>query len=173
MHLHIFRANTVRTHTDNLANRLRINIAGADRCHFADFRFGVTAEGEFGAFQLLLREHCEHIALVFGDVGSLVLRERKLLSEDGVIVVSAVIDSATGYNLCLPEIHSRGFVFVKESTELFEDAQELVIRILDKYADSRKRDLNALKNKIKDEVLKLMHERTKRSPIVIPVIQEI
>lgn len=108
-----------------------------------------------------------------GDVGSLVLRERKLLSEDGVIVVSAVIDSSTGYNLCSPEIHSRGFVFVKESTELFDEAQELVIRILDKYADSRKRDINALKNKIKDEVLKLMHERTKRSPVVIPVIQEI
>ncbi len=108
-----------------------------------------------------------------GDVGSLVLRERKLLSEDGVIVVSAVIDSATGYNLCAPEIHSRGFVFVKESTELFDEAQELVIKILDRYADSKKRDINTLKNRIKDEVLRFMHEKTKRSPIVIPVIQEI
>lgn len=108
-----------------------------------------------------------------GDVGSLVLRERKLLSEDGVIVVSAVIDSATGYNLCAPEIHSRGFVFVKESTELFDEAQELVIKILDRYADSKKRDINTLKNRIKDEVLRFMHEKTKRSPIVIPLIQEI
>ena len=108
-----------------------------------------------------------------GDVGSLVLRERKLLSEDGVIVVSAVIDSSTGYNLCAPEIHSRGFVFVKESAELFRGAEDIVIRILDKYADSRKRDINALKGKIKDEMLRYMYEKTKRSPVIIPVIQEI
>lgn len=108
-----------------------------------------------------------------GDVGSLVLRERKLLSEDGVIVVSAVIDSSTGYNLCSPEIHSRGFVFVKDSSELFSDAEEIVVRILDKYADSKRRDINALKGRIKDEVLKFMYEKTKRSPVVIPVIQEI
>lgn len=108
-----------------------------------------------------------------GDVGSLVLRERKLLSEDGVIVVSAVIDSVTGYNLCAPEIHSRGFVFVRDSGELFSEAEELVVSILDKYADTRKRDINALKGKIKDDVLKYMYEKTKRSPVVIPVIQEI
>ncbi len=108
-----------------------------------------------------------------GDVGSLVLRERKLLSEDGVIVVSAVVDAATGYNLSEPEIHSRGFVFVKESAELFKGAEDVVIRILDKYADSGRRDINALKGKIKDEVLRYMYEKTKRSPVVIPVIQEI
>ena len=108
-----------------------------------------------------------------GDVGSLVLRERKLLSEDGVIVVSAVIDSATGFNLSAPEIHSRGFVFVKESSELFSEAEDIVVRILDKYADSKRRDVNALKGKIKDEMLRFMYEKTKRSPVVIPVIQEI
>ena len=108
-----------------------------------------------------------------GDVGSLVLRERKLLSQDGVIVVSAVLDASTGYNLSEPEIHSRGFVFVKESTELFRGAQDVVIRILDKYADSKRRDINALKGKIKDEVLRYMYEKTKRSPVIIPVIQEI
>lgn len=108
-----------------------------------------------------------------GDVGSLVLRERKLLSEDGVIVVAAVVDAATGYNLSEPEIHSRGFVFVKESAELFKGAEDVVIRILDKYADSKRRDINALKGKIKDEVLRYMYEKTKRSPVVIPVIQEI
>ena len=108
-----------------------------------------------------------------GDVGSLVLRERKLLSQDGVIVVSAVLDASTGYNLSEPEIHSRGFVFVKESTELFRGAQDVVVRILDKYADSKRRDINALKGKIKDELLRYMYEKTKRSPVIIPVIQEI
>lgn len=108
-----------------------------------------------------------------GDVGSVVLRERKLLSEDGVIVVAAVIDASTGYNLSEPEIYSRGFVYIKESSELFSEAKECVIRILDRYADSKRRDINSLKGKIKDEMLKFMYEKTKRSPVVIPVIQEI
>ncbi len=108
-----------------------------------------------------------------GDVGSVVLRERKLLSEDGVIVVSAVIDSATGYNLSAVEIHSRGFIFVKESSDLFKDAEYIVMNLLDKYAMSKRKDINSLKGKIKDEMLKYMYEKTKRSPIIIPVIQEI
>ena len=108
-----------------------------------------------------------------GDVGSVVLRERKLLSEDGVIVVAAVVDASTGYSLSAPEIYSRGFVYVKESSELFREAEHIVERLLDKYADSRKRDVNALKGRIKDEMLRYMYEKTKRSPVVIPVIQEI
>lgn len=108
-----------------------------------------------------------------GDVGSVVLRERKLLSEDGVIVIAAVIDSATGYSLSSPEISSRGFVYMKESSELFRDAQRIVERQLDKYAASKKRDLNALKGKMKEEMLRYMYEKTKRSPVIIPVIQEV
>lgn len=108
-----------------------------------------------------------------GDVGSVVLRERKLLSEDGVIVVAAVIDSLTGYCMSAPEIYSRGFVYVKDSADLFKGAQYLVERLLDKYSDAKKRDINSLKNKVKDEVLKYMYEKTKRSPVIIPVIQEI
>lgn len=108
-----------------------------------------------------------------GDVGSVVLRERKLLSEDGVIVVAAVVDASTGYSLSTPEISSRGFVYMKESSELFRDAQRIVERQLDRYADSKRRDINSLKSKIKDEMLRYMYEKTKRSPIIIPVIQEI
>ncbi len=108
-----------------------------------------------------------------GDVGSLVLRERKLLSEDGVIVVSAVIDSVSGYNLSMPEIHSRGFVFVKDSSALFDEAINIVLQDLEKYSQSKKRDLNALKNRIKEDMLRFMYEKTKRSPVIIPVIQEI
>ncbi len=108
-----------------------------------------------------------------GDVGNLVLRERKLLSEDGVIVVAAVLDASTGYNLSTPEISSRGFVFVRESAELFDGAREVVLKVLDKYADNGRRDINALRNKLKEEVLRYMYEKTKRSPVVIPVIQEI
>ena len=108
-----------------------------------------------------------------GDVGSLVLRERKLLSEDGVIVVSAVVDAVSGYNLSMPEIHSRGFVFVKDSTALFDEAVNIVLQDLDKYSQSKRRDINALKNRIKEDMLRFMYEKTKRSPVIIPVIQEI
>ncbi len=108
-----------------------------------------------------------------GDVGSLVLRERKLLSEDGVIVVSAVIDSVTGFNLTEPEIHSRGFVFVKESTELFKGAKEIVTNVIDRSSLQKRRDITSLKGKIKDEVFRYMYEKTKRSPVIIPVILEI
>ncbi len=108
-----------------------------------------------------------------GDVGSAVLRERKLLSEDGVIVVAAAVDRLTGYNISAPEIYSRGFVFVKESSELFEEANQIVLKVLDKYAESDRHDINALKNKVREEVLHFMYDKTKRSPVVIPVIQEI
>ena len=108
-----------------------------------------------------------------GDVGSLVLRERKLLSEDGVIVVAAAVDSSMGYCLSTPVIQSRGFVFVKESAELFDGVNDIVLRILDKYSASNRHDINSLKNKIKDEVLRYVYEKTKRSPVVIPIIQEI
>ena len=108
-----------------------------------------------------------------GDVGSLVLRERKLLSEDGVIVVSAVIDAVSGYNLSMPEIHSRGFVFVKDSSALFDEAINIVLQDLDKYSRSGRRDINALRNRIKENMLRFMYEKTKRSPVIIPVIQEI
>ena len=108
-----------------------------------------------------------------GDVGSLVLRERKLLSEDGVIVVAVAVDSSMGYCLSAPVIQSRGFVFVKESAELFDGANDVVLKILDRYASSNRHDINTLKNKIKDEVLRYVYEKTKRSPVVIPIIQEI
>ena len=64
-------------------------------------------------------------------------------------------------------------MFVKESSELFSGAEHVVINILDKYASSKRRDINALKNKIKEEMLRYMYEKTKRSPVIIPVIQEI
>lgn len=108
-----------------------------------------------------------------GDVGSTVLRERKLLSEDGVIVVAAVIDSVTGYCMTAPEITSRGFVYVKDAYDLFADARRIVEKRIDKYSSSKRRDLKSLESQIKEDLLRYMRDKTKRSPIIIPVIQEI
>ena len=73
----------------------------------------------------------------------------------------------------MPEIHSRGFVFVKDSTALFDEAVNIVLQDLDKYSRSGRRDINALRNRIKENMLRFMYEKTKRSPVIIPVIQEI
>lgn len=108
-----------------------------------------------------------------GDVGSVVLKERKLLSEDGVIVIAAVIDASSGYYMSEPVIYSNGFVYVKESADLFNRAKEIATDILDKFSDTRRRDIMSLKNKLKDEISKFVYEKTKRRPVIIPIILEI
>jgi len=108
-----------------------------------------------------------------GDIGFAVLRERQLLSEDGVIVVTVVLDNVTGYYLMKPEITSRGFVFADQSAELFEGAEEEVIRLLDKYSNSGRHDVQILKGNIKASVLRYMKDKTNRSPVVIVCVEEV
>ncbi|MBR5773613.1 MAG: RNase J family beta-CASP ribonuclease, partial [Clostridia bacterium] len=108
-----------------------------------------------------------------GDVGSVVLRDRKHLAQDGIIVVVATVDQESGVVISGPEVISRGFVYVKEAEHLIEDARRLASRILDSYIGNGYCDRNLMKNRIKDEVSKLMYERTKRSPMVLPVIMDV
>ncbi len=107
-----------------------------------------------------------------GDVGNAVLRDRKNLSQDGLIVVSVSIDVKMGLLLAGPEIVSKGFVYEKDAEDLFEEARERVEAALEKCLRKSRVDIPAIKSKIKDEVSKLMYERTKRSPIVLPVVLE-
>ncbi len=108
-----------------------------------------------------------------GDVGSVVIRDRKLLAEDGIIVVCAALDADTGYLLNRPEVFSRGFVFVRESEALLEEARTMAERTLNKCFDRNIRDFNTIKNRVRDDVSRLMYERTKRSPMVLPILMEI
>ena len=108
-----------------------------------------------------------------GDVGSVVLRDRKHLAQDGIIVVVATVDQESGVVVSGPELISRGFVYVREAEHLIEDARRLVSRILEANIRGGYSDRNVMKNRIKDEVSKLMYERTKRSPMVLPVIMDI
>ena len=108
-----------------------------------------------------------------GDVGSVVLRDRKHLAQDGIIVVVATVDQESGVVVSGPEIISRGFVYVREAEQLIEDARRLVFRILESNIGGGYSDRNVMKNRIKDEVSKLMYERTKRSPMVLPVIMDV
>ncbi len=108
-----------------------------------------------------------------GDVGSIVLRDRKHLAEDGIIVVTVAIDSNTREVVSGPDVVSRGFVYVKESEQLMNDLNELVCDILERCYISNISDWNTIKGKIKDGVSKFLFSKTHRSPMVLPMIMEV
>ncbi len=108
-----------------------------------------------------------------GDVGSIVLRDRKHLSEDGLIVVVATMDSATGEVVAGPDIVSRGFVYVRESEELMSEAREVVISALGDCSDNRIREWGTIKNRVKDDLSGYIYRKTKRSPMILPILMDI
>ncbi|MBR6939747.1 MAG: ribonuclease J [Clostridia bacterium] len=108
-----------------------------------------------------------------GDVGSVVIRDRKHLSEDGIIVVTAAVDYETRQLIAGPEVISRGFVYVKESEELIENARKVAEKALDNCYYANVYDLNSIKGKVKDAVSRFVYDKTKRNPIILPVILEV
>jgi len=108
-----------------------------------------------------------------GDVGSIVLRDRKHLSDDGIIIVAVSIDRITREVVSGPDVVSRGFVYVKESEELMREINELVYDILERCYINNMRDWNTIKTRIKDGVSKFLFTKTKRSPMVLPIIMEV
>ncbi|WP_237266784.1 ribonuclease J [Thermoclostridium stercorarium] len=107
-----------------------------------------------------------------GDVGNIVLRDRKHLSEDGLIVVVVTVNS-DGKILTTPEVISRGFVYVKESEELMDEIRELTLEIIQKNLGKRKSSYANIKNNVKDELSSYLYQKTKRKPMILPVIIEI
>ena len=108
-----------------------------------------------------------------GDVGNIVLRDRKLLSESGLIIVVAAIDKNTGMIVSGPDIISRGFVYVRENEDLMNSARMVVSARLDKCCDDGLRDWSGLKNAVKDELKNFIYEKTKRSPVILPIFLEV
>ena len=108
-----------------------------------------------------------------GDVGNIVLRDRKLLSESGLIIVVAAIEKGTGLLVSGPEILSRGFVYVRESEELINAAKEVVTEVLEYCQNKGLRDWSALKNAVRDDLRTFIYEQTKRSPIILPIFLEV
>ena len=108
-----------------------------------------------------------------GDVGSIVLRDRKHLAEDGLIVVVCTISSGDGRVVSGPDVVSRGFVYVRESEPLMEEAKKLVGSVLQTCAENKVHDWGTLKTRIKDELSRLLYDRTRRSPMILPIIMEI
>lgn len=108
-----------------------------------------------------------------GDVGAIVLRDRKRLAQDGLIIVVATIESETGACMSGPDIVSRGFVYVRESEELMEQAREVVKKALDHCIYSDIRDWMTIKSEIKDSLSSYIYRKTKRSPMILPIIMEV
>ena len=107
-----------------------------------------------------------------GDVGNIVLRDRKHLSQSGLIIVVAAI-AKEGYVVSGPDIVSRGFVYVKENEELMEYARQVALDALDSALDSGIRDWNSLKAKVRDALSAYIYEVTMRSPIILPIFLEV
>ena len=108
-----------------------------------------------------------------GDVGSVVLRDRKRLAEDGVIVVVLTLSGNDGSLVTGPDIVSRGFVYVKESEGLMEELKQLATQVIYDCESRRLTDWAAIKGAVKGEISSFLYKKTKRSPMILPVIMEV
>jgi ribonuclease J len=108
-----------------------------------------------------------------GDIGSVVLRDRRHLAEDGLVVVVATVDFHSRYIVSGPDIVSRGFVYVKESETLVEGARMAAEAALEKSLKARQIDYAQIKNNIKDELAKFIYKETKRKPMILPVLMDV
>ena len=111
--------------------------------------------------------------LGIGDVGSVVLRDRQHLSQDGLVIVVATVDSVSGELLSGPDIVSRGFVYVRENESLIDDAKKCVSDVLYACWADDVRDWASVKTRIREDVSQLLYRRTKRSPMVLPILMEV
>ena len=108
-----------------------------------------------------------------GDVGAVVLRDRRHLAQDGMIVVVAAMSAEDGALLSGPDIITRGFVYVKESEGLMEELRRLALAALERCAQRHTRDWSAIKGEVKNELSSFLYKKTKRSPMILPDIMEV
>ncbi|MBO8142347.1 MAG: ribonuclease J [Firmicutes bacterium] len=131
----------------------------------ADGRAAVS--GRVSAGQVLVD------GLGVGDVGNVVLRDRRQLSQDGILIAVVTIDKRTGAVVAGPDIVSRGFVYVRESEALLEEARELLVESLEKLKGQQIAEWGTIKNSMRESLSRFLYERTKRRPIILPVVMEI
>lgn len=108
-----------------------------------------------------------------GDVGNIVLRDRKLLSESGLLIVVAAIERESRTVVSGPDIISRGFVYVRENEGLMEEARRVAVDALEKCERRNIKDWNSMKSQVRDALSSYIYETTKRSPIILPVFLEV
>lgn len=108
-----------------------------------------------------------------GDVGNIVLRDRQLLSENGLIIVVISLEKHSNQVMAGPDIVSRGFVYVRESENLMEEARVVVEKALDKCLSRNNADWGKMKTEIKDSLSDYIWKKTKRNPMILPIIMEV
>lgn len=108
-----------------------------------------------------------------GDVGNIVLRDRQLLSQDGVLIVVVTMDKASGCVVAGPDMVSRGFVYIRESGQLMDEAKQRVRQALDKCESGKITEWAAIKSCVRDALGKFIYEKTHRRPIILPIIMEV
>lgn len=108
-----------------------------------------------------------------GDVGSVVLRDRKHLAEDGVMIIVATMDRESGRVVAGPDIVSRGFVYVRESEGLLDEAKQLMRGVMDDCFERNVREWGNIKSEMRDALSEFIYKETKRSPMILPIIMEI
>ncbi len=108
-----------------------------------------------------------------GDVGNIVLRDRQQLSKDGILIVVIGLDKQKGKVVAGPDIISRGFVYVRESEKLIEEARALVSGTLSEIALDRVSEWNMIKTEVRDALQRYLYEKTKRRPVILPIVMEV
>lgn len=108
-----------------------------------------------------------------GDVGNIVLRDRKLLSQDGILIVVVTLSKQKGQVLSGPDIISRGFVYVRESEDLLDEANRVVSSTLQRLVTENVSDWSGLKTGVRDALSRFLYEQTRRRPMVLPIIMEV
>ncbi|MDQ6797131.1 MAG: ribonuclease J, partial [Actinomycetota bacterium] len=109
---------------------------------------------------------------IVGDVSHGVLRDRRVLADEGVIVVVVAVDASSGEILADPEIITHGWVYAPEAEALLDEARQQVITVLEQAADDHQVDLETLKRRVRKSLARFVNERTKRRPMIVPVVVE-
>lgn len=108
-----------------------------------------------------------------GDVGNIVLRDRKHLSQDGLLVVVITLEKESGIVVAGPDIISRGFVYVRESENLMDEAKTVVRKALDRCENKKIKEWSQIKGLVRDDLREFVWQKTKRSPMILPIIMEV
>ena len=149
---------------------------GIDKDHVFILSAGDVLEMNAEKAKVVDRVPCGEIlvdGLGVGDVGNVVLRDRQQLSENGLLIVVVTLQKYTNEILAGPDIVSRGFVYVRESENLLEEAKGVVEDALDKCLNRNMSDWGKMKNQIRDALGEFVWKRTKRSPMILPIIMEV
>ena len=108
-----------------------------------------------------------------GDVGNIVLRDRQHLSQDGLIIIVMTMDSATGEIVSGPDVISRGFVYVRESENLMDDVKRQIRDEVQEFESRKITDWSTIKSTLKENLREYIFQKTKRNPMILPIIMEV